>query len=500
MKLSTAGQMRKTDRRAMETGIPGLALMEAAGVFAANVAETITAGQGRIVVACGSGNNGGDGWVVARHLAARGHEVLVLSVVPPDKLGGDAACQFLAARGAGVNWQAWQQQAIPEADLLVDALLGTGVDGAPRPPLDKLIQAINGHSAPVLALDIPSGLPSDGQPPGWPVVKAKATATFGLAKVGLFAAAGLANAGRVHVDPIGIAPQLMGETGIMLNTEENAARGLPARRRNSHKGSYGHGLLLAGSRGMSGAALLAGEAALRSGLGLLSVAAPQDTAAIVTGHLAEALTIPLAQTESGAACCEGGELAGKIGGCSAAAAGPGLGQDRAVLPCIQELVDSDLPLVLDADGLNLLAPGIPVREAPLVITPHPGEMSRLLGVDVERVVADPLNVVARAAEKWNCVVVLKGAVSWIAQPGGPVVVSAVGSEGLATGGSGDVLTGLLLGLLSQKVPAFSAAAAACWLMGRSSELAKHTLGTASQLPRDVIGFLPAAWLELAEQV
>ncbi len=500
MWLSTAEQMREIDRRAMEAGIPGVALMEAAGIFAAGVAETMLDRRGLIIVVCGPGNNGGDGWVVARHLAARGHGVLVISVVDPRKLQGEASGQFQAARGAGIKWQRWQQGKLPEAVLIVDALLGTGAEGAPRSPMDEVIRDINEHSAPVLALDIPSGLPADGQPPNWPVIKADATATFGLAKVGLFAGAGLTHAGVVHVDPIGITSELLNETGIMLNTDKHAARGLPARRRNSHKGDYGHGLLLAGSKGMSGAALLAGEAALRSGLGLLSVAAPEDTAAIVTGSLAEALTVPLPQTDSGAACCAGCELDERIKRCAAAAAGPGLGTDKATLPCIQALLASDLPLVLDADALNLLAPGLPARSASLVVTPHPGEMARLLGTEIDLVTANPLAAASRAADEWKCVVVLKGAVSWIAQPGGPVVVNTTGNDGLATGGSGDVLTGLLLGLMAQKVPAFPAAVTACWLLGRSAELAKEKLGTASQLPSDAINFLPAAWRQLAEHV
>lgn len=497
MWLTTAEQMRAADRKAMAMGLPGLALMEAAAAAAARAAQKMIVPGGRVVVVAGGGNNGGDGWGAARHLAARGMRVQVISSADPNSLAGAALSQFQACTASGVKWELWQGS-LPEADLVVDALLGTGTEGAPRPPADELIGAINQHQAPVLAVDIPSGLPADGQPPSGPVVKAATTVTFGLAKVGLYSSGGRTHAGTVIVDPIGLPPSLMKDTGIFLNTREQAAAALPKRCSDSHKGTYGHGLLVAGSRGMSGAAMLAGEAALRSGAGLLTIACPQGINPVVEGGLWEALTLPLPETDQGTLAAAAADaltpLRGKF---TAAAVGPGLGNNGDVRPCIELLLASDLPLAVDADGLNLLAPGIPTRSAPLVISPHPGEMARLLGNTSGEVLADPLVIARGAAREWQCVVVLKEASTWVASPAGPVAVNVTGTDGLATGGSGDCLTGLVLGLLAQGSDAFAAACAATWLLGRASELAAACLGTAGQMPRDVLKYIPRALVELA---
>lgn len=494
--LATGEQMRQADARAMaEYSLPGSLLMEAASVFTAQVARAMA--QGNICIIAGGGNNAGDGWGAARHLAAMGSSVLVLSIPDPADLAGDAALQFRAASAAGVPWQQWQGRIPSSFCLLVDALLGTGSKGAPRGEYQKAIAAINSYPAKVLAVDIPSGLPTDTQRVQWEVVKAEATATFGLAKLGLYTPAGRRAAGQIHISPVGLPQELIRSTGQILNTAKCAARGLPNRRYDSHKGSYGHGLLVAGSRGMSGAAMLAASSALKSGIGLLTCACPRGINSVLEANLWEALTLPLAETVEGFIAGGGAnQLEPFLAKFAAAAVGPGLGLSAHSRDVVDLLVASDLPLIIDADALNHLAPGIPKRQRATVVTPHPGEMARLLGNTIEAVVSDPLTVARDAARAWQCVVILKGCTSYVASPEGTVAVSITGTDGLATGGSGDVLSGLLLGLISQGAGPFAAACAATWLLGRASELAEPELGTASQLPRDILTYLPLAIKEL----
>ena len=500
MWLADGDQMRAIDKRAMEEyAVPGLVLMEAASSFTARIAQEFFAPRGLVTVVTGGGNNGGDGWGAARHLAARGLPVQVITAVDPLELQGDAAAQFRMYREYGLPWEKYRGgEQFASAELIIDALLGTSVRGEPRGTAAEIIAAINASPAPVLAVDIPSGLPAGFYPPPGPTVVARATATFGLAKAGLYTPAGRQAGGKVFVDAIGLPPQLLRNTGLVLNTAAHAARALPQRRRDSHKGSYGHGLLVAGSKGMSGAAIMAGTAALRGGLGLLTIACPQQVNAVIQSSLWEALSLPLPDTEQGALSPEAVELV-EPEKYRAAAIGPGCRECAGTRALADLLLQSPLPLVLDADALNVLAPGIPRRPAPTVVTPHPGEMARLLAAPVAEVVAAPLDACRRAARQWQCTVILKGASTCIADPDGNAAVNITGTDGLATGGSGDILTGLLLGLLCQGAEPFAAACAAAWLLGTASELAAGETGTASQLPRDVLAKLPQAWLRLARE-
>ena len=489
MWLATGQQMRKIDSIAMEYG-PGLLLMEAASSFAARRAAAMLPLGGRVLVIAGPGNNGGDGWGIARHLASGGIQVRVITAADPGDLSGDALSQFKLYDSYGLPWEEYTgANQLMEAELLVDALLGTGIRGRPRAMAEKIIQAINLSPADVLAIDIPSGLPSDCTQPYGEVVQARVTVTFGLAKAGLYTPAGRRAAGKVFVEAIGLPPKELAGTGLMLNDMTNAAKGLPRRHLDSHKGSYGHGLLVAGSRGMSGAALLAGTAALRTGIGLLTVACPDEINQVIEANLWEALTMPLKSTEQGYFAPGGGLIPGRY---SAAAVGPGCRECDGTRDLVMQLVHSDLPLVIDADGLNSLIPSVIPRKPATIVSPHPGEMARLRGNTIEEVLDNPLETARSAARDWACVVVLKGATSYIASPDGLAAMNITGTNGLATGGSGDVLTGILLGLLAQGVNPFSAACTGTWLLGRSSELAAEKLGTAAQLPRDVLQFFPMA--------
>lgn len=490
--LATGGQMQEIDQKAiLDYGLSGNNLMEAAASFAARVALDLCP-QGPVTVITGAGNNGGDGWGIARHLAARSVPVRVLAGTDPALLRGDAAIQQKIYESFFLPWEKYEgPEQLENSALIVDALLGTGFRGELRQGAAEIIAAMNQNPAPVLAVDIPSGLPADFLPPSGPLVQAEATATFGLAKAGFYTPAGRQAVGRIYLDTIGLPAPLLRGTGLVLNDGTQGAKGLAPRRADSHKGSFGHGLLVAGSRGMSGAALLAATGALRSGLGLLTAATPSEVQPLLAAGVWEALTLPLPSTGKGEFSPE---AAARVTPeqYDAAAVGPGCRVCPGTRALVQALVKSPLPLALDADALNTLAPGVPLRSAPTVVSPHPGEMARLLSCTVEEVLADPLGTCRRGAKAWGCTVILKGATTCIADPGGMAALNITGTSGLATGGSGDILTGLLLGLLAQGAQAFAAACAATWLLGRASELAAAEGGSAGQLPRDVLAAVPKA--------
>lgn len=489
--LATGKQMQEIDKRAIvDFGIPGQNLMEAASAFAARIGADLCP-LDPVTVIAGSGNNGGDGWGCARHLAARGRNVKVITSVDPEELQGDAAIQQKIYDSLGLPWEKYKEPGQIEGALLVDALLGTGFEGEPRRKAAEIIDAINARAATVLAIDVPSGLPASFTPAAWPVVRADRTATFGLAKAGLYTSLGRQVAGKIYVDPIGLPAPLLEGTNLLLNDESNAACGLPPRPLDSHKGSFGHGLLAAGSRGMSGAALLAGNGSLRTGIGLLTIACPSEIQPLLAANIWEALTLPVPTSAQGEFSPEAAAQI-PLDKFSAAAIGPGCRASAGTRAVVGRLLKSNLPLVVDADALNVLAPGIPRREATTVASPHPGEMARLLGCTVSEVLADPLEICRRGARSWGCVVVLKGATTCIAEPSGKAALNVTGTTGLATGGSGDILTGLILGLLAQNVEPFAAACSGTWLLGRASELAVQKTGSASQLPRDVLAALPKA--------
>ena len=490
--LVDGNQMREIDCKAInDFGIPGQNLMEAASGFAARIAADLCAG-GPVTVVTGAGNNGGDGWAVARHLTARYLDVKVVTGVDPGGLQGDAAIQHRLYDNCGFPWEEYHgpSQLLGSA-LIVDALLGTGVRGEPRGKLAEIIGAINDSPATVLAVDLPSGLPSGFTPPAGVVVQADATATFGLAKAGLYTPAGRKAAGKVFIDPIGLPVSLLRETDLVLNDSVFAGKGLALRQADGHKGSFGHGLLVAGSRGMSGAAILAGTAALRSGIGLLTIACPSDIQPLLAVNLWEALTLAVISTPQGEFSVEAVSQV-PLDRFEAAAIGPGCRVCPGTKALAVHLLESPLPLVIDADALNVLAPGVPQREAPTVVSPHPGEMARLLSSTVPEILADPLRACRQGAKTWGCTVILKGSTTCIARPDGAAALNVTGTSGLATGGSGDILTGLILGLLAQKTEPFAAACAATWLLGKASELAAERTGVTAQLPRDVLAALPRA--------
>ncbi|MBI4635906.1 MAG: NAD(P)H-hydrate dehydratase [Candidatus Rokubacteria bacterium] len=503
--------MRRLDRRAVaELGIPGAVLMENAGRGAA---EAIVAYLGRarkgarVVIVCGKGGNGGDGFVVARWLARRGARPRVLLAVSPDEITGDAARKLDALRRSGarpviVEDDAVATPALARADLVVDALLGTGTRGAPAGLIARMIERINASGRPVVALDVPSGLPADGGSPPGPAIRATMTLTFAGLKRGLVEEPGADLAGRVQVVPIGIpqAEALRGVTTFVLEASD-VARHFPSRPRRAHKGTYGHLLIVAGSLGKTGAAALAARAAMRSGAGLVTVATPASQQPVVAGLTLEAMTEPLPETAARTIGGKAREVVVELAAArDAVALGPGLGLDPETQEVVRVLArDLAKPLALDADALTALAGHLDLLRsapAPRCLTPHPGEMARMLGVSVADVQRDRVACAREFATTWGAHVVLKGAGSIIGSPDGSVWLNPTGNAGMASGGTGDVLTGILGALLARGLPPGAALGAAVYLHGRAGDIARARVGEESLIAGDVIAALPEAFAEL----
>jgi len=510
----TADEMRRVDQRAVrELGIPGATLMENAGRGAAEriVATLPSLGLGRrgvrVVIVCGKGGNGGDGFVVARHLKRAGHRVQVFLVAVPDELRGDAAGKYreLAPRGIRVHVlgdAAPLARALGDAELVVDALLGTGARGVPGPAIARAIGLINNAGRPVVALDAPSGLPADGEPPEGPVVRAALTTTFAGVKRGLVVGQGPDHAGRVEVVDIGVPADEVarGIDTFVLEAADVAAH-FPPRARDGHKGDYGHLLLVAGSVGKTGAAALAARAAMRAGAGLVTVATAAAAQPAVAALLLEAMSEPLPQTEAGSVALKARErLNDLVQRRDALAVGPGLGLDEDTQALARALVfESERPCVVDADALSALAghlarlAGAPAARC---LTPHPGEMARMLGVSIADVQRDRIRTVRQFATEWAVYVVLKGAVSVIGAPDGTVLLNPTGNPGMASGGTGDVLTGVLGAFLARGLAPADALASAVYLHGLAGDIAAARQGQESLIASDVIDALPAAFATL----
>lgn len=502
MRAVTAATMREMDRRTIEDlGVPGSVLMERAGAGATEVALDLLGASGReVTVLCGKGNNGGDGFVIARRLLAAGHRVSVHTACEPSEIRGDAARALEAYRGAGGVLAESRPEAVraslASADLAVDALLGTGVTGAVGEPIASWIGAVNAAGRRVLAVDIPSGLSADTGAVLGVAARADVTVTFALPKLGLLQHPGAALAGRIVCVDIGIPADLAGPDCPALLESADVAALLPVRHPYAHKGDAGRVLIVAGSTGLTGAACLAAHACCRAGAGLVTVAIPGNLCASVEARLLEAMTWPLGGCRSALAPSEVPEILERASGASALAVGPGLGRAPETLEAVRGLLDSaDRPVIVDADALHALPEWhrAPASGRSLVLTPHPGEMAVMLGCGIGEVQADRIAAALAAARRYGATVVLKGAGTVIACDDGRVAISPTGHAGMASGGMGDVLTGLVAALLGQGMPAFDAACAGAFLHGWAATLAAERLGgPIGLLASDVANALPRA--------
>ncbi len=487
--LPTAEEMRATDAWAIEErGIPSLDLMERAGEGLARVVARFVPG-GRIVVVCGKGNNGGDGLVAARILRQAGREVDVLAAAPPEELRGDAAEQL--RRLPGHSPVPFDAARLDGAAGVVDALLGTGATGPAREP--AVIEAINAAGAPVVAADVPSGVnASTGEVEG-AAVRAVATATFHRAKPGHWIHPGKAHAGTVVVIDIGIPAGAPAEPRIGL-IGGGVLEGMPRRTAESTKFSSGNVVVIGGSSGLTGAPTMAATAAIRAGAGYVTVGAPASLENTFSVRLLEAMTKGLPEA-AGSLAAEAVEPAlGAIERADAVVLGPGLGRTDGARAFARELyLRIEVPLVVDADGLNALAGlDLPPRPAATVLTPHAGELGRLLDLESSEVGRRRLHHARAMSERSGAIVVLKGDDTLVVRPGGTVAISPGGAPGLATAGTGDVLSGVVGAMLAKGMEPFHATCAAVHVHLRAGRLAAEPHGPDAVIASDVIARLPAA--------
>ena len=504
MRIATAAQIADIDRRATEEyGLATGTLMERAGQAVADVAISMLSGHDspRVVVVCGKGNNGGDGLVAARHLRRAHVHVETVLASPESEFSGDARRAFAAAREAGVVIHATNtadaRRSLADADLIIDALFGTGFRGPPRGWATELINAVNHAGKPVLAVDIPSGVSADTGRADGAAIRAAATVTMGLPKVGLLVSSGADLAGSIFVADIGYPGTLTGDSSSSthLVTSEMVRALLPVRRPDSNKGDYGRVLIVAGSVGFTGAAVLATRGALRSGAGLVTLAVPKSVYPIIAAHVVEGMPTPLPDSAGALAAGAVSTLRVLQGRSDVAAAGPGLSQAAGVRRVVQGLLASKKPVVLDADGLNVLVGRTKIlskASAPLVITPHPGELGRLMDIPAEKVQEDRLTAARSAAKRFKCTVLLKGARTVVATSAGDAYIVPTGNPGMATGGMGDVLTGAVASLIGQGLDPTTAAYCGAYLHGLAADLIASARGMAGMLASEVADHLPVA--------
>ncbi len=495
--LPDPDEQRSLDAWAIEQlGIPGLELMERAGVGLAEVVAGL-APTGRIVVVCGKGNNGGDGFVAARVLRDRGREVRVLTLAPVSELRGDARTN--AERLPGDPPEPFDRSALSGASAIVDAILGTGFAGVPRDSAETAIEAINataeGEQASVIACDIPSGVNGSTGETAGAAVRARATATFHAAKPGLWIAPGKGHAGEVTVIDIGIPAGGPAAPRIGL-IEASVTDAVPRRGSESTKFAAGSMLVCGGSIGLTGAPCLASESAMRAGAGYVTAFVPGSLNLIFEGRLLEVMTVPLPDADGLLDPGGADQVLERAGRAGSLVLGPGLGrQDGAVQLARTVAADAELPLLLDADGLNAHAGALrslAQRAAPTVLTPHAGELARLLDTHGEAVAAKRLEHARRAAAEARAIVVLKGDDTIVAEPEGRVGVSRGGAPALATAGTGDVLSGVIGAYLAKAMDPFHAACAGVFVHASAGRLAARERGPEGVIARDVIEALPRA--------
>ncbi|HUI06075.1 MAG TPA: NAD(P)H-hydrate dehydratase [Verrucomicrobiae bacterium] len=518
MKAVTTEQIRQLDERTIAAGIAGEELMERAGyAVARTTAELLKRRDARAVLLfAGKGNNGGDAIVAARHLASAGcHPSLVL-LCRRGELRGDPLLHFKklvggvqvfelpelvgpalgSASSAAATGAAALHQIVAETEpaVIVDGLLGTGLKGEVHEPYTTVIKVINGLQRSVVAIDIPSGLDSDTGESHGACVRADATVTMGLPKIGLLRAAAADSVGRITVADIGFPRDFVDEiqTDVELLTGSDVATLLPPRRRSAHKGEFGHLLVIAGSEGYTGAPVLAAHAAARAGAGLVTLAVPQNVYPIIAANCPpEVMPRPTNFEQLGLAF---------FAGFDAVAIGPGLGQHPETRKLVWQVLSScPVPMVVDADALNVVAQNVGAMkksQKPLVLTPHPGEMARLVGKTAKEVQASRWEVARSFAQECGVVTVLKGAGTVVTDKFGKLWVNATGNPGMAKGGMGDALTGIIGAFLARKMALLDAARAAVFVHGLAGDLACSQLGESAMLTTDLIGHLGAAFAAL----
>ncbi|MCL5276397.1 MAG: NAD(P)H-hydrate dehydratase [Deltaproteobacteria bacterium] len=509
MKVATTEIMRSLDKKAADSfGIAGTVLMENAGrsVAAAVMREFPAQARRGVLVLCGKGNNGGDGFVAARHLINSGYHVDVVLFGKKEELTDDAEANYSAlSRITGAVHELKDADGflktgidLGSKGLVIDALLGTGIKGAVKEPYAGAISLINGSGLPVVSIDIPSGISADTGTVAGSAVKAVKTITFGLMKMGLVVYPGVEFAGDVEVADISIPDRLVKQTDIPYNLSDlNLIKSIvKPRKYATNKGDYGHSLIIGGSQGKSGAPILAAKAALRSGSGLVTLCGPEGLMPVFESTVIEALKEPLTETLEGfidrTAIAQAERLLQKK---TVVAIGPGIGTSEQVSEFVFEFMKlCRLPMVIDADAINIIAnrPGVllEIRNENIILTPHPGEFGRLVGMDPKEVNSDRAGIASDFAKKYRCTLVLKGARTVVANKNGEVWINPTGNPGMATGGMGDALTGIIAGLVATGIGVQDAAVAGTYIHGMAGDIVYAYHPNAAVLASDVIERIP----------
>jgi len=510
MKVATAEQMQELDRKAIETyRIPGVVLMENAGRGAAElICNTFPdIDKKKIAIVAGKGNNGGDGFVIARYLLNQGISVRVYLLTDPKGLRGDGETNFnifhrmkgeVISVPSSKDYQKIKRD-LEKFDILVDGIFGTGLDAEVRGYYREVIDHLNMLQRPIVAIDIPSGLDADTGKPLGTAIRAFLTVTFGLPKIGLLISPGLDYAGKVKVIDIGIPKKLVEEEKIptyLLEKEEIQSWLSVPRHPDTHKGDYGHLLVIAGSVGKTGAAAMSCQAALRMGAGLVTLAIPKSLNPIMEMKLTEVMTEPLPETPKQTLSLRAFSAIVRL--CEnkkAVIIGPGLGTYKETQSLVLKLIKAlDLPIILDADGLTALATQpktLPATNRSLILTPHPGEMARLIRSSAKEVLENRFGVSKNFSQSQHVHLVLKGHPTLIASPKGEVFINPTGNPGMASGGTGDVLTGMIGGLICQGFDILPSLQASVFLHGMAGDEGAQEMGEKSLIATDMIEKLPA---------
>jgi hydroxyethylthiazole kinase-like uncharacterized protein yjeF len=509
VKVVSAKEMQDLDRRTIqECGIPGIVLMENAGKGAAELLARSfpKVREGKVGILAGPGNNGGDGFVIARHLKNWGVDAAVYLFSNMDDVHGDALTNLQVWINMGGELVevifkgdfARIKKELLRASLIVDAIFGTGLNSEVKGHLKDVISFVNSLPQPVMAVDIPSGLDATNGKVLGAAIQATLTATFGLAKIGQVIEPGASYVGQLEVVDIGIPRHVINEADIKAHVIDYDALdlGLLAPRPiDAHKGDFGHLLVLAGSPGKTGAAAMICHGAMRTGAGLVTLGIPASLNPILEAKLTEAMTAPLPDAATGYLSADAWDLIRQLAeGKTALALGPGLSTGRQVQELILNLVPQvTLPMVIDADGITALAsrPEVIKRcKNTVILTPHPGEMARLAGLTVQKVQEDRLGVAKGFASAYGCIVVLKGNRTVIATPEEEVYINQTGNPGMASGGMGDILTGMIGGLVAQGLPPLEAAKWGVFLHGLAGDRAAQQIGEIPLIASDIIDYLP----------
>jgi ADP-dependent NAD(P)H-hydrate dehydratase / NAD(P)H-hydrate epimerase len=505
--ILTPQESAELDRASADRGVSVETLMENAGwaVARAVLGLTSTAYGRRAAVICGKGNNGGDGLVAARYLDAWGFGVTAVLMAGPEAFRGPAAANLARFEDRGGRWRPFSDAVLARelgrSDVIVDAIFGTGFRGKPEEEFAAAIDAINQSGAPVVAVDIPSGVEGETGAVRGDAVRAASTVTFGALKPGVVFYPGAGFAGQVRVVNIGFPPDLL-VSDLALVERSDVASLLPHRDPETHKRTVGAVLIVAGSRAMTGAAILAATSAYRAGAGLVTLAVPEGILPVVEGALTEATFAALPETPDGTVSEDAWPvLEARLRQSGAAAIGPGLTTDLSTSRLVRRFVaECPVPFVVDADGLNAFAGQgalMQARRSPAVLTPHAGEFARLTGLSATEVGEDRVGHARKAASEFRCTVLLKGSRTVIVDPEGRAAVTATGGPFLATGGTGDVLTGTIAALLAKKLTPFDAAMVGAYVHGLAGRLAAARHGEGS-MASDVATQLGPAFASLAQ--